>query len=120
MRDRTTLELQGIIYEGMVGGLLRDKRKDGVVIYNKRLKCNFLPHGETQVDIIFVTSKAVFVIEVKDWRYRIEGGYNDYEWLGIGKSLWIPCRIFPKKGIWKVRTLPTKFRLPCVCLPRRL
>ena len=87
MRDRTTLELQGIIYEGMVGGLLRDKRKDGVVIYNKRLKCNFLPHGETQVDIIFVTSKAVFVIEVKDWRYRIEGGYNDYEWLGIGKSL---------------------------------
>lgn len=87
MRDRAALELQGMIYEGIVGGLLREKRKDGVVIYNKKLKCKFLPRGETQVDIIFVTAKAIFVIEVKDWKYRIEGGYSNYEWIGMGKSL---------------------------------
>lgn len=87
MRDRTVLELQGMIYEGVVGVLLREKRKDGVIIYNKNFKCNYLPRGETQVDIIFVTEKAVFIIEVKDWKYRIEGGYNDYEWEGMGKSL---------------------------------
>lgn len=87
MRDRTSLELQGMIYEGIVGGLLREQRNDGVVIYNKKFKCRFLPHGETQIDIIFVTAKTVFVIEVKDWKYRIEGNYNDYEWTGMGKSL---------------------------------
>lgn len=87
MRDRTALEIQGMIFEGLVGGILKEKNKDSIILYNKELRCPFLPYGSTQIDIIFVTMKAIFVIEAKDWKYLIAGTYDDYEWEGMGKSL---------------------------------
>lgn len=84
--NRKTLEAKGLIFEGIVGGFLKRSFSNTFVFYNKVFPAKFLKRQETQVDIIFITNKAIFIIEAKDWSQFIEGDYNNYTWLGMGDA----------------------------------
>lgn len=84
--NRRTLEAKGLIFEGIVGNFLKHNFSNTFVFYNKVFAAKFLKRKLTQVDIIFITNKAIFVIEAKDWSIFIEGDYSSYAWLGMGDA----------------------------------
>lgn len=84
--NRRTLEAKGLIFEGIVGSFLKRSFSNTFVFYNKVFPAKFLKKQVTQVDVIFITNKAIFVIEAKDWSQFIEGDYDNYTWLGMGDA----------------------------------
>lgn len=86
MADRTALEVKGFIFEGFIGIYLHNNFNKSFHYYNKKFESSLLKKGETQIDLIFITSRAIFVIEAKNWSQFISGTYDDYEWTGMGDA----------------------------------
>lgn len=86
MGQRVQLEIQATLFEAFIGEYLKDAFKDCYVIYDKHLNSACVRKGFTQIDVIAVTKKAVYVIEAKDWVGFIKGTYNDYNWTGLGRN----------------------------------
>lgn len=82
--NRDNLNLKATIFESLIGSRLVRSFQESKLVYDKRLKCSWLKRNETQIDLIMVTKKAVYVIEAKDWSRLISGDYGDYEWKGLG------------------------------------
>ena len=85
--DRQALVLKALLFESFLGKTISSELKDVRVLYDLKFKCDWLRRKETQVDVVAITSKAIYVIEAKDWSNYIEGDFDQYEWRGMGDSL---------------------------------
>lgn len=81
--SRRRLELKGSLFEGQIAILLSDSFRDSKYILNKELYSPFLKK-DTQIDLIFISSSGVYVIEAKNWQTYIKGEINNDEWKGKG------------------------------------
>lgn len=87
MINRNNLMLRAAFFEGTIGNVLKTTI-DGIrLIYGKRLKCDWTRREDTEIDLIAITSKAIYVIEAKNWSNYIDGTYNQFHWTGMGDSL---------------------------------
>ena len=82
--DRNTLVCIGTRFEEQVIVTLYDSIPGVMVLHDKHLQSKYLG-TETQIDIIAVCNKGVFVIEAKNWKRSIKGEETDHHW--VGKSL---------------------------------
>lgn len=83
--DRKKLEYKGNLFENYIAVELSNKFPSAKFILNKELYSPFL-QKDTQIDLIMVTDKVVYVIEAKNWSDYIKGTYNDVHWKGKGNS----------------------------------
>ena len=75
------------------------------MIYDKRLY-SYKLGKETQIDLIFITKKAIFVVEAKNWSEFIKGDYNDSRWTGKGLAKNVMSVVSPYlQNLMHVRTL---------------
>lgn len=83
--DRKKAVLQGSLFELNAISALQEKFPDAIFFNNVTVYSHVL-QKDTQVDVIMLHSKGIFVIELKDWRDYIEGEYNDVYWAGKGRA----------------------------------
>ena len=86
MQNRNNLMLRAILFEGAISNKLKSKI-DGIrIVNNKILECKWTRRKNTEIDLIAVTTKAIYVIEAKNWSGYIEGNYDQFYWRGMGDS----------------------------------
>ena len=83
--ERKKLEFKGNLFENYIAIELSNKFPLARFILNKDLYSPFLQKN-TQIDLIMVTDKVIYVIEAKNWSDYIKGTYNDVHWKGKGNS----------------------------------
>lgn len=83
--DRRKLEFKGNLFENYIAVELSNRFPEARFILNKELYSPFL-RKDTQIDLIMVTDKVIYVIEAKNWSDYIKGDYNDTHWKGKGNS----------------------------------
>ena len=86
MKNRNHLMLRAVLFEAEVGNTIKAELDSIRLIYSKVLKCPWLKRGETELDVIAITSKAIYVIEAKNWSQYIDGNYDQFHWTGMGDS----------------------------------
>lgn len=77
--SRKTLEMIGAIFENKLLLDLKDKFKDSTVLHNINVYSTSL-RKETQIDLILINPKGIFVIEAKNFTTSMKGSYNDSKW----------------------------------------
>lgn len=83
--DKKGLERNGNVFELRVCRYLHSRYgAKAVVLHNREVWSEYLG-TDTQIDVILILPKGVFVIEAKGWRDWVRGEYNDFHWKG--KSL---------------------------------
>ena len=103
--DRQTLELNGGLFEAMISRLLQKTFPDYYTLLNKEL-FSYRINNTTQIDVIFVTPKLVFVIEAKNWVDWVRGTYDDAQWVGKSRSKNIMHVVSPfRQNLMHIRTL---------------
>lgn len=85
MADRGVLEWNGISFENIILRHLSSKYSGSIFLHNLELYSDYLKK-DTQIDIVFIDSKGVFVIEAKNWKNWVRGDYGDKHWKGQGAS----------------------------------
>ena len=83
---RTDLNVKGAVFEFVIGNTLKTNFKQSKLFYDIRIKCRWLRRNETQIDLLLLTEKAIYVIEAKNWSRGIIGNYGDYVWRGYGNQ----------------------------------
>lgn len=83
--NRTHLEQLGEQFEQEVATYLKLKCPISEVLHDSTIYCEYLKK-ETQIDIILITQKNVYVIEAKNWIGFIRGNYDDKHWEGRSRS----------------------------------
>lgn len=83
--NRTHLEQLGEEFELEILSYLQLKYPQSEVLHNYSIYCEYLKK-DTQMDLIFITSKNVYIIETKNWVGFIRGNYNDKHWEGRSRS----------------------------------
>lgn len=82
MGNRRNLLLTGETFEFRIMAMLRSCYPDAIFLHDLHIYSQFL-HKETQIDVVMISNSGVFVIEAKNWKHWIRGGYDDYEWSGL-------------------------------------
>lgn len=82
MADRKVLEFNGTVFEKTIIKYLHNHYPDAVLLHDRELFSHFL-RKNTQVDLIMIHEKGVFVIEAKGWKRWVRGNYNDMKWSGM-------------------------------------
>lgn len=77
--SRKTLEIIGTIFENKVLLHLKEKFKDSVVLHNINVYSPSLKK-ETQIDLVLINKKGIFVIEAKNFITSMKGTYDDLKW----------------------------------------
>lgn len=85
MADRGTLEFNGSVFEDTIARHLKQWFPDSIVLSNLELSSAYLGKV-TQIDLIMIHSKGIFVIEAKAWHKWVRGTYDDSQWLGKSQS----------------------------------
>lgn len=83
--DRATLEQLGTQFELELKTYIKTKRPNGVIIHNAKLYSKQLDK-DTQIDLIYISDKAVVIIEAKNWVDFIEGNIADIKWMGRSRA----------------------------------
>lgn len=83
--DRTHLEELGTEFEFKIMRYLGIKFPQAVFLHDLSIYCKRLDK-ETQIDLIMITDKEIYVIEAKNWVGHIEGTYNDSKWTGSSRA----------------------------------
>ena len=83
--NREVQEFNGNYFELEVYGILQKAFPNSIIIHNKELYSNFLGKN-TQIDLILIDRRGVFVIEAKGWREWIRGEYADFIWTGKSRA----------------------------------
>lgn len=127
MSDRRILELNGTIFENRVASYLHHRYPACEVLQNRTLFSDFLGK-DTQIDLIMVSTKGVFVIEAKGWRKWVKGDYDDHLWSGQSSQANVITTFSPvNQNIIHIRALRNAIRMTfgvepvsfcnCVCFP---
>lgn len=83
--NRMHLEALGEEFELEISQYLQLKYPKSEVLHNNSIYCEFLKK-ETQMDLIFITDRNVYIIEAKNWIGFIRGNINDKHWEGRSRS----------------------------------
>lgn len=83
--SREHLEALGAEFERDINLFLKLKFKNCVILHNLSLYCHFL-EKETQIDLVYISERAVIVIEAKNWTGFIEGEYDTKKWTGRSRA----------------------------------
>ena len=86
MAERKVLEYNGSVFENTIARNLARRYPDAIIIQNRQLYSDFLKN-DTQIDLILILSKGIFVIEAKNWKRWVKGGYNTDHWKGQASSM---------------------------------
>lgn len=86
MAERKVLEYNGSVFENTVARNLARRYPDIIIIQNRTLYSDFLGN-DTQIDLIAIQRKGIFVIEAKNWQRWVKGDYNTDHWKGQGASM---------------------------------
>lgn len=112
--DRKTLEFNGACFEAQISRMLARLYPDGRILADVHLPCKFLNKEETQIDLILVHPRGVFVIEAKGWKNWVKGGYTDSVWKGAGSAQNILAVYSPvSQNIIHIRALRNAIRKQC-------
>ncbi len=85
MADRSVLEYNGMSFENMIARHLKSKYPESEVLHNRELFSPYLKKT-TQIDLILLHPKGIFVIEAKNWKKWCRGGYDNAFWFGQGMA----------------------------------
>lgn len=86
--NRSELELNGALLEVAICCGIRMEFPDIHLIPNLLIKNDtLLRRKETQIDVVAVSSSAIYVIEAKNWKCYIKGDPGDYQWTGMSSNL---------------------------------
>ena len=83
--DRRQLENLGIDFELEIERYIMSKYPDSIVLHNLTIYSTKL-EKDTQLDLVLLTNKCVYVIEAKNWVGYIKGEYNDVYWEGKSRA----------------------------------
>jgi hypothetical protein len=83
--NRGRLEELGAVFELEIMDYLAEKFPNSIIMHNLEVFCKPL-EKDTQIDIIMLTDKNVYLIEAKNWTGYIEGEYNNEHWTGISRA----------------------------------
>jgi hypothetical protein len=86
MADRRTLEFNGSRFEATICKYLISKYPEASILTDVHVFSDFL-QKETQIDLIMIHPRGVFVIEAKGWRKWVKGDYSDKMWSGQSSSM---------------------------------
>ena len=86
MADRKLLEHNGFVFECAIARNLARRYPNAIILQNKELYSHFLKKN-TQIDLIMICNRGVFIIEAKNWKRWVKGSYSDNHWLGQGSSV---------------------------------
>lgn len=111
------LEL-GNEFEKELLSYLKIKFPSGKYLHNLNVYSAFLGKT-TQIDLIFITYKCIYVIEAKNWIGFIEGGYNDEHWSGKSRANLIMTVFNPvNQNNIHIRTVRNALRLRGINPPK--
>ena len=65
MAERKVLEYNGSVFENTIARNLARRYPDAIIIQNRQLYSDFLKN-DTQIDLILILSKGIFVIEARN------------------------------------------------------
>lgn len=123
---RARLNVNGAVFEVVVGSLLHSAFQCSRIVYDKHIRCNWLRRHETQIDLLMVTEKAIYVLETKNWIQSINGNRGDYVWRGYsgqpkGMTVISPfiqnllhVRLLKAGALGRGVTLPPVYNVICV------
>ena len=94
MADRHVLEFNGTVFESAISRLLKRKYPEAVVLSDLSIFSDFLDK-DTQIDVLMIHPRGVFVIEAKGWRKWVRGEYSDTVWQGVSSQMSIMTRPSP-------------------------
>ena len=110
MADRRTLEFNGNRFESAVCRYLISKYPDAYLLTDIGIFSSFLDKM-TQIDIIMIHPRGVFVIEAKGWRKWIRGEYDDKMWSGQSSGVNIMTVYSPvHQNVIHIRSLRNAIR----------
>lgn len=85
MADRRVLVYNGETFEFDIMDKLEALFPDMVILHNLTIYSHYL-QKDTQIDLIAVSPKGVFVIEAKNWKGWVSGEYGDHQWTGKSRD----------------------------------
>ena len=113
MSDRRQLEFNGTIFENIINRELASRYSDAIVLPNVTLWSDFLEKN-TQIDLLLIHPRGVFVIEAKSWRYYVIGEYGDTHWQGKSSNLKVMSTFNPvNQNMIHIRALRNAIRTKC-------
>ena len=111
MADRTRLLYNGESFEYQLMDVVRMEFPDAVILHNLSLYSAYL-QNDTQIDVVVVDSSGIFVLEAKNWKYWIQGTYDDYQWTGKSRDQKVMTVFNPfHQNFIHVRTLRNALRV---------
>lgn len=111
MADRSLLEFNGNYFETIIAGLLAEKYPEAKILHDVSLFCTYLGKT-TQIDVIMLHPRGLFVIEAKNWYGWIKGNLNDVKWKGKSLSKDIMTVYSPfNQNFLHIRTLRNHLRV---------
>lgn len=115
--SRSDLEMSGGLFEVSISGYLSRKYPGARVLQNLELYSHQLGK-DTQVDIVLVHQKGIFVIEAKNWSSWIRGSYNDFRWTGKSRKKDL-LRVFSpvNQNAIHIRALRNGMRVKGIAVP---
>ena len=113
MADRGILEWNGISFENVILRHLSSRYSGSIFLHDLGLYSSYLKK-DTQIDIVFIDTKGVFVIEAKNWKNWVEGNYGDKHWSGQGASREVITTFNPvNQNFIHIRALRNAIRREC-------
>lgn len=113
MADRKTLEFNGNIFESTICRYLISRYPESKILTDVHVYSEYLKK-ETQIDLIMIHPRGVFVIEAKGWRRWVRGGYNDKVWQGQSSQMNVLTVYSPiHQNVIHIRSLRNAIRVQC-------
>lgn len=110
MAERKVLEYNGSVFENTIARNLARRYPNAIIIQNRTLYSDFLKN-DTQIDLILIQRKGIFIIEAKNWKRWVKGDYNAGHWKGQAASMNILDVFSPiNQNIIHVRALRNAIR----------